>query len=213
MKKILELLSEATKLIEEKASNCNCNQETEVVEDSKVELSTVAVGEIIESNGNEYKVLEHFDDGTSLVISNGFMLEDVVFDSNYKDYYVSNVKKRIDAECLPIFEADFGAENIVEHNVDLTSVDMQNEFGQCTCKARLITFDEARRYNDLLVNNNLDDWWWTCTPWSTKERGYEYSIAVVRPSGGFRCNCYYDAFGVRPVCILKSNIFVSKKGE
>lgn len=92
----------------------------------------------------------------------------------------------------------------------MTSVDMQEEFSRFKCKVRPITFDEARKYNDLLVNNELNDWWWTCTPWSTAERGWEYSIAVVASSGDFKfrnCNCNY---GVRPFCILKYNIFVSK---
>ena len=104
-----------------------------------------------------------------------------------------------------------GADNVVEHEVDLTSVDMQNEFGTCICKVRPITFDEARKYNDLLVNKDLPDWYWTCTPWSTNERGWHWSVAVVCPSGDFDCSNHYDfGRGVRPFCILKSNIFVSK---
>jgi hypothetical protein len=119
------------------------------------------------------------------------------------------LKKKIEDNCLPVFEKDFGKDNLVEHEVDLTSVDMQNEFGKCRCKVRPLTFDEARKYNDLLVKKDLKDWWWTCTPWSTKERGWTYSIAVVSPSGYIRNDCCNFNFGVRPVCILKSNIFVS----
>ena len=75
---------------------------------------------------------------------------------------------------------------------------------------RPLTFDEVREYNDLLVNKELDDWWWTCTSWSTKERGWKYGIAVVSPSASIdRGYCDGDN-GVRPFCILKSNIFVSK---
>ena len=94
--------------------------------------------------------------------------------------------------------------------LDLTSVDMQNEFGTCKCKVRLITFDEARKYNDLIDDKDLTDWWWTCTPWSTEERGWSRSLAVVSSSGFF--NDYFCYYGncVRPFCILKSNIFVSK---
>ncbi len=145
------------------------------------------------------------------VISKGFMAENVVFDRDSKDYNTSNLKKVIERDIQPVIEAEVGAENIVEHSVDLTSVDMQSEYKDCTCKVRPITFNEARRYNDLLVNNDLDDWWWTCTPWSTKDRGREYSMAVVAPSGVICCNRCYNYFcGVCPVCILKSNIFVSK---
>lgn len=100
--------------------------------------------------------------------------------------------------------------NIVEHTVDLITVDIQHEFELCTCKVRPITFDEARKYNDLFVNEKLDDWWWTCTPWSTADRGWKYAMSIVSPSGIIDRNCCYGNLGVRPVCILKSNIFVSK---
>ena len=90
---------------------------------------------------------------------------------------------------------------------------MQHEFDDCKCKVRPITFDEARKYNNLLPNKELDDWWWTCTPWSTTERGWKYGMTVVSSAGDIGCNhCGYDS-GVRPFCILESNIFVSKKGE
>lgn len=92
----------------------------------------------------------------------------------------------------------------------MTSVDNQNEFNDCICEVRPITFDEAREYNDLLVNEDLPDYYWTLTPWSTDERGLKYAIAIVSPSGFIN---YFDCGinnGVRPFCILKSNIFVSK---
>lgn len=100
--------------------------------------------------------------------------------------------------------------NIIEQVVSLTSVDMQGEFKPCYCKVRPITFDEARKYNNLLVNKDLDDWWWTCTPWSTADRGWKRTITVVSPSGDVCSSICYYYFGVRPFCILKSNIFVSK---
>lgn len=105
---------------------------------------------------------------------------------------------------------EVGVDNIVEHTVDLLSVDMQHEFNNYICKVRPITFDEARKYNDLLENEDVKRWWWTCTPWSTAKRGWEYSLTVVSASGDFdHYGCCSDNC-VRPVCILKSNIFVSK---
>lgn len=89
--------------------------------------------------------------------------------------------------------------NIIEQVVSLTSVDMQGEFKPCYCKVRPITFDEARKYNNLLVNKDLDDWWWTCTPWSTADRGWKRTITVVSPSGdisNYNDSNYYG--GVRP---------------
>ena len=178
----------------------------------KVQLSELKPGETFKIGKHDFIVLDHIGN-TTKVISKGFIAENVVFDRDSKDYNTSNLKKVIERDIQPVIEAVVGAENIVEHSVDLTSVDMQSEYKDCICKVRPITFNEARRYNDLLVNKDLNDWWWTCTPWSTKDRGREYSIAVVAPSGDFGRNDCGNYDGVRPVCILKSNIFVSKKGE
>ena len=90
---------------------------------------------------------------------------------------------------------------------------MQNKDEELHAKARPLTFEEARKYNELLVNKDLPDWYWTCTAWSTEERGWPYSVAVVSPGGDFNHYGYCISRGVRPFCILKSNIFVSKVEE
>lgn len=92
----------------------------------------------------------------------------------------------------------------------LVTVDGQEVFGKLLTKVRPVTFDEGRKYNELLVNKELPDWYWTCTSWSTAERGWAYSVAVVSPSGGINYYSCISSYGVRPLCILKSNIFVSK---
>lgn len=178
---------------------------------NKVRLSELKPGEVLKVGEHDFIVLDQDAySQTTKVISKEFMAEDVVFDRNTKDYNKSSLKKMIEADIQPIIENALGAENLVEHKVNLTSVDMQHEIEDCVCKVRPITFDEARKYNDLLVNKDLGNWWWTCTPWSTKERGLEYSIAVVSPSGSIDYRYYGSRGGVRPFCILKSHIFVHK---
>ena len=179
---------------------------------NKVELSTLAPGDVFEIGKNDFIVLEQMSFETK-VISKDFMAENIVYDEDSRDYNESNLKKVIEDEIQPIIESEVGENNLVEHTVELTSVDMQHEFDDCKCKVRPITFDETRKYNNLLPNKELDDWWWTCTPWSTAERGCKYSIAVVSSAGYVFDNRCGISSGLRPVCILKSNIFVSKKGE
>ena len=201
----LEMARELVKVLEE-MENCKgtpCN--------NKTLLSEVPVGGVIKGNSTDYIVLEHFENGTTKVVSKNLMLKGIKFgdSSNYKG---SNIERQIIDKCLPLFEQDFGKENLVYHDTELTSVDMQNEFGSFSSAVRPYTFDEARKYNDFLADENLENYTWTCTPWSTKKRGYLHSGAVVSPSGYFNrydCSCY--DFGVRPVCILKSNILVSKE--
>lgn len=178
---------------------------------SKVQLCELHPGDTFKIGDHDFIVLDQNEYAeTTAVISKGFMAENIVFDDDTRDYSKSNLRKVIEEKIQPIIESEVGAENIVEDSADLTSVDMQEEFSRFKCKVRPITFDEARQYNDLLVDNKLDDWWWTCTPWSTAERGWEYSIAVVASSGNIGDGYYVDDGGVRPFCILKSNIFVSK---
>ena len=203
MERALELAKELIKVLEEKKEECK-NVE-------QYELSTLEPGEVFKVGDHDFIVLEQME-GQTVVISKGFMAEDKKFDDETRDYNKSAIKKFIESEIQPVIETAVGADNLVEHEVDLTSVDMQKEFENCRCKVRLITFDEARKYNDLVADKNLSDWWWTCTPWSTEERGYKYSQTVVCPSGYFRNNYYNGGSGVRPFCILKSNIFVSKGG-
>ena len=208
MSKELELLKEAVKILEEKENQQgvgNCPNP----EGNKVELSTLNPGEVFKIGDHDFIVLEH-EDGQTNVISKGFMAEGVVFDEDTRNYTESSIKKLIENDIQPIIERELGPGALVEHVVDLTSVDMQKEFEPCTCKVRLITVDEARKYNDLIADKSLPDWWWTCTPWSTEERGWKYGIAVVCPSGNFNFSSCCNYIGVRPFCILKSNIFVSR---
>lgn len=178
---------------------------------NKVQLSELQPGETFKIGEHDFIVLEqNVCNGTTNVISKGFMAKGIVFDSNTRDYNKSNLKRAIEENIQPVIESEIGAGNIIKQAVSLTSVDMQDEFKPCYCKVRPITFNEARKYNNLLVNKDLDDWWWTCTPWSTADRGWKRTIAVVSPSGYFNLSDCINDFGVRPFCILKSNIFVSK---
>ena len=197
MSKELEAARELVRILEEKEKG------------TQVELSTLMPGEIFKIGEYDFIVLKQ-EAGQTKVISKEFMASGVQFDDETKDYNASSLKKLIENDIQTIIEKEVGADNLIEHEVDLISVDMQQEFEPCRCKVRPVTFDEAREFNLLLVNKDLNDLWWTCTPWSTQERGWKYSMAVVSPSGNFYYNDYDFNYGVRPFCILKSNIFVSK---
>ena len=206
MSRLLDAAKELLRMLEEQENPKKCADENCA---DKVELSSLHPGEVFKIGEHDFIVLEQSEGQTS-VISKRFMAEDIVFDEESRDYNISNLKRVIEGDIQPIIENTIGAENLIEHSVDLTSVDMQSEFCSLSCKVRPITFDEARRYNELIVNKELNDWWWTCTPWSTEERGWKYSIAVVSSAGFIFDNRCYSRYGVRPFCILKSNIFVSK---
>lgn len=179
---------------------------------NKVMLKDIPVGGKFDTGIGRFIVLEQKEDCTGVITENLYR-EDVEFDDDCTEYRKSSLRELCEGEILNEFSEEFGKENICTNEAGLVTVDGQEVFGKLLTKVRPLTFDEAREYNDLLVNKDLPDWYWTCTAWSTKERGWEYSVVVVSPSGGISDVSCRSRRGVRPVCILKSNIFVSKVEE
>ena len=177
-----------------------------------VMLADLKPGDKFSTGIGNFIVLEQKED-CAVIITEKLYMEAEIFDDSCNDYKKSSLREKFDGEILDEFIAEFGEENICENEAGLVTVDGQEVFGKLLNKVRPLTFDEAREYNDLLVNEKLTDWYWTCTPWSTKERVYGCTVAVVSPRGSVGrnvCDCYN---GVRPVCILKSNLFVSRVKE
>ena len=196
MSKALEMARELVKQLEKEKG-------------SRVQLSELDPGDVFKIGDHDFIILRHYGD-TTKVISKNFMAEDVVFDENTPDYNNSNLKKIIETEIQPVIENAVGKDNIIKEDIVVKTVDNQDRFDLIESKVRVATFEEVRQYNDFIVNKDLDDWWWTCTPWSTDDRGWKYQITVVAPAGIVGRNFCDDYGVVRPVCILKSNIFVSK---
>lgn len=200
MDKVLKLAKELVAEIEEEGQK------------NKVMLKDIPAGGKFETGIGRFLVLKQKADCT-VVITEGLYRKNEEFDDDCTDYKKSSLRELCDGEILNEFVAEFGEDNICENEAGLVTVDGQEVFGKLLTKVRPLTFDEAREYNDLLVNKDIPDWYWTCTSWSTAERDWPYSVAVVFPSGDFfNYNCIGSG-GVRPLCILKSNIFVSRVEE
>lgn len=200
MDKVLKLAKELVAAIEEEGQK------------NKVMLKDIPAGGKFETGIGRFLVLKQKADCT-VVITEGLYRKNEEFDNDCTDYKKSSLRELCDGEILNEFVAEFGEDNICENEAGLVTVDCQEVFGKLLTKVRPLTFDEAREYNDLLVNKDLPDWYWTCTSWSTAERDWPYSVAVVSPSGVIGDYNYYYSYGVRPLCILKSNIFVSRVEE
>ena len=177
-----------------------------------VRLSEIPVGGKFDTGIGRFIVLEQKGEKTA-VITEELYRKDVRFDDDSNEYFTSELSDLFEEEIFPEFKEEFGAENLCDATTSLVTVDMQNKDEELHAKARPLTFEEARKYNELLVNKDLPDWYWTCTAWSTEERGWPYSVAVVSTVGNFYDDCCSVSRGVRPFCILKSNIFVSKVEE
>lgn len=200
MDKVLKLAKELVAAIEEEGQK------------NKVMLKDIPAGGKFETGIGRFIVLEQKADCT-VVITEGLYRKNEEFDDDCTDYKKSSLRELCDGEILNEFVAEFGEDNICENEAGLVTVDGQEVFGKLLTKVRPVTFDEGRKYNELLVNKELTNWYWTCTSWSTAERDWPYSVAVVFPSGDVgNFNCL-NSGGVRPLCILKSNIFVSRVEE
>lgn len=135
-------------------------------------------------------------------------LFDMTFGGN-NNYAESKVKKKLETEILPRIEKAVGAENIIEHEVDLTALDGSDEYGKVKCKIFLPTLDWFRKNHELAKKIFADKWSWLVTPWSTKQYGWEYSVLCVSPRGDVNhYDSYYYYIGVRPFVIFVSSISV-----
>ena len=202
MSKALEAARALVKMLEEQENTAKTIK-------TGTELSNLEPGERFETELGRFIVLDQDrEHGWTKVIQDNFYTEDVKFgDTN--DYKKSELKELFDGEITEAYSKVFD-DALVEHTTQVRSVDNQ-DYGEITCKVRPLTFDEAREYNRLVVNKSLPDWWWTCSPWSSEDRGWKYSVAVVS-SGGDIYHYYYDlTIGVRPFCIFPSSLFESEE--
>jgi hypothetical protein len=185
-------------------------------------LSILNPGQTFSIGDAVFILLEHGKDTTkALVIKNAWTDQPVgieqPFDAHESNYKLSKLKRDIESEDYQGWlENEVGAENLAEHTVSLTTVDGQDDYGELTCKVRPITFDEARKYNDLISNpddnSSYTEGYWTCTAWSVPRRtGWETGnfVAYVTYNGMIERNNPHWGYDVRLVCALKSDISVN----
>ena len=126
------------------------------------------------------------------------------------DFAKSDGLKYLTDKVLPKIEKKIGAENVLEFETDLTSLDGLDTYGKIKSKISLPTVDFYRKNVRIFDKYKLDKWWWLSTPDTTKEHLNDYCVSCVSPSGYFGNDyCNFNRIGVRPFCILKSKIFES----
>lgn len=172
------------------------------------QLAEVPVGDIRKIGDYELIILEQSGD-TTAVICKDFIRSCKFGDSNNYD---GSKADKLCNEFATNLAKIIGEDNVILHTVDLTSDDGLKDYGSVKRYASLLTADLYRRYVYILDKHKPDAWWWLATPYSTPTHGYDSAVKCVSPSGGIgSVNYYYDGGrGVRPFCILNSNIFVSK---
>lgn len=197
---------------------CINNQKIELTEDQIREiidayeekpmlLSAVPVGETIKIGDREFIIMDQYGEHTELIAKD--IIEKMIFGEN-NNFAGSAVDKWCESFAEEMASA-VGKENIVEHIVDLTSDDGLKDYSTVQRKVSLLTTEQYRQYVDILDKHKPDSWWWLATPYSTHRHDDDSWVKCVAPSGSIYYVYYnYGYFGVRPFCILKSSIFVSR---
>ena len=176
------------------------------MKESGYDVSLDESGEIARVGKYEFIVLKRTESYVWLLLKGS--LGDMRFGET-NDFRTSDIKRRLE-EFAGELASIIGAESIVEHTVDLTSDDGLKDYGTTTARVSLLTADMYREHVYMIDKYKLDDWWWLATPFSTLTHGYDKTVKCVAPSGCINNDSgSRGLYGVRPFCILKSDIFVS----
>ena len=182
---------------------------TAIMGDGKKKLGELEAGDTFKIGAHEFFVLEQLCGNGTSVLYKGLLEENMRFgkNNNYSDEGCV-VRKRLE-DFAKELEGIVGAGNLITHTVDLTSDDGLDDYGMINTKVSLLTCDLYRNYVKVIDKHKIDKWWWLVTPYSTPTHEDAEWMKCVSPRGNIsndNCNINY---GVRPFCILNSNIFVS----
>ena len=164
-------------------------------------------GKIAKIGEYDFIVLKNNGDTVELLLKDTIC--DMKFDSNCNNFSDSDVRDYLDDFADKLSDI-IGEDNIVEHKVDLTSDDGLKCYDSCDCRVSLLTAKMYRENVYTIDKYKIDKWWWLATAYSTPKHDCETWVKCVSPLGDVNFNNYYGEGGVRPFCILKSNIFISK---
>lgn len=172
-------------------------------------LKALGAGSVFTYGGIRWIVLEQ-SGAAALVLAADLLPDEMPFDEEDRnDWAVSTLRQYLNGEFFKqLVEAGADADAFNEMVVDLTSDDGLDDYGTDRCKIALISDAQYRRFRRIIPN--VDNWWWTVTPFSTAQNGYSRRARSVNSSGALRSSgARRGLCGVRPLCNLNSSILVS----
>lgn len=170
-------------------------------------LSEIPEGGTFKIGKYEFAVLEQLED-SAVVIKKEKYGSNIHFGSNnnYDGSDADEVCNKFGDEIAGII----GKDNMLEFELDLTANDGMKCYGTVKRRMALRTADMQRKY--AYIFDKLPKFWdWLATACSTPKHEDSTWVECVSPLGDIFCiNGSYGNSGVRPFCILKSDIFVSE---
>lgn len=169
-----------------------------------VNLALLNAGDTFDVGNTEYIVLEQLNNNQTAVIRKQLLEGYMEFDFEDNNWKTSRIREFLNGEYLGKIGQAFGKDRIVEHAVDLLSLDGLDDYGTSTDKVSLLTIDQYRKYRKEL-GRDLSGQWWLVTPDSPCSKLLDSYVLCVRPNGSIDYEyCNWDACGVRPFFIIQS---------
>lgn len=170
-------------------------------------LSEIPEGGTFKIGEYEFVVLEQLED-SAVVIKKEKYGSNIHFGSN-NNYDGSDADKLCN-KFGDEFAGIIGKDNMLEFELDLTANDGMKCYGSVKRKMALRTADMQRKY--AYIFDKLPKFWeWLATAYSTPKHENGTGVECVSPRGDiYYYVSLYGVSGVRPFCILKSDIFVSE---
>ena len=130
-------------------------------------------------------------------------------EENKNDFAASSVRAFLNGDFLEeLAAAGADKEAFLPLALDLTSDDGLKDYGIDRVTIGIYTDQIYREFRNIIPP--ASDWHWTATPFSTARNGYEHLVRFVNSSGALSSNhACSGGRGVRPLCVLKSDILVS----
>lgn len=158
-------------------------------------------GDVFKDNdGDEWILWFWTEDGNAAILKKEILCNmNFGKDNNYDGCYVD---KYLTDTYLKEMERKFGAENIVEHDVDLTSLDGEDDYGVIRRKLSIPTFDIYKKYKKI-IKKFLGKIFLLATANSTPSGDGSHFVHYVDSYGRFSYDWYDYENGVRPFAIVK----------
>lgn len=168
-------------------------------------LKNLNVGDIFKDvDGDEWIYLCKEESGDVCIFKKD-SLKKMKFGNN-NNYNGSDIDKYLCGTYLSELERKFGKDNIVEHEVDLLSLDGEDDYGKIKRKVSIPTLDVFRQ-NKKLIKKYIKEWFWLATSNSTPS-GYGSNDVQFVGSGGFVfCRWCSYCGAVHPFLVLKDSVF------
>jgi hypothetical protein len=183
----------------------------------KVKIKHLKPGTVFNAGPVAVRVLEHFADGTTLVITDECIAVRPFTCQPFKpnrpknwkanNWRTSTLRADLNRDFLNSFDEAGGpilSKNIIPAEWDLTDSAGNNAYGSVTDKIGLLTETMFWEYSEqgLLY---LDDWWWLITPYADNA---DYAQAVNADGTLYNTYAHLGYGGVRPALYVRSKIEV-----